>query len=63
MKTYEEKLEELKKINEELSNSELPLSSVVELYEKAQALMDELRSELEKSKLTIDSISKKVKDV
>lgn len=58
MKTYEQKLDELKGINEALSDSELPLAQVVELYEKAQTLLAELKDELEKSKLLVESISK-----
>lgn len=59
MKTYEEKLEELKKINDQLADADLPLAQVVEYYEKAQVLVDELKSELEKAKLVVESIGRK----
>ncbi len=57
MQTYEEKLEELNKVNEKLSRTDIPLAELVSLYKQAQKLMDELKKELEESKLTIVSIS------
>ncbi len=57
MQTYEEKLNELKKVNEQLSKTDIPLAELVSLYKKAQGLMDELKKELEESKLTIASVT------
>lgn len=62
MKTYEQKFDELKEINETLSSSDLSLAQTVELYEKAQKLMLELREELEKSRLVVESITKSIKE-
>lgn len=62
MKTYEQKFDELKEINETLSSSDLSLAQTVELYEKAQKLMLELREELEKSRLVVESITKNIKE-
>lgn len=62
MKTYEQKFDELKEINEMLSSSDLSLAQTVELYEKAQKLMLELKEELEKSRLVVESITKSIKE-
>ncbi|MDO4753454.1 MAG: exodeoxyribonuclease VII small subunit [Bacillota bacterium] len=62
MKTYEQKFDELKRMNEKLSSPDLPLAEMVEIYEKAQILMNELRDELEKSKLVVENITKSMKE-
>lgn len=56
MRTYEQKLDELKSLNDQLMNAELPLAQAVALYEKAQLLMTELKEELEKAKLIVDGL-------
>lgn len=61
MKTYEQKYEELKKMNEMLSDADLPLAELVEIYEKAQRLLSELKEELEASRLTVEKISENIK--
>lgn len=62
MKTYEEKFEELKKINERLTATDIPLAEVVELYEQAQTLMNELKTELEHSRLVVEHITNNMKE-
>lgn len=62
MKTYEQKFEELQCINEKLTTAEIPLAEIVELYEKAQKLMIELKTELDNSKLVVENITKSLKE-
>lgn len=48
-------------MNEMLSDADLPLAELVEIYEKAQRLLSELKEELEASRLTVEKISENIK--
>ncbi len=51
--TFEENMNELKKIVEQLESGELPLEKSVDLYEQGKKLSEECARQLESAKLRI----------
>jgi len=58
-KEFEKKIEEAKKVLEELMNPEVTLSDSVKLYKKGIKALKEAQDMLEKAKLEIEEIEKK----
>ncbi len=56
-KSFEENLEELEGILEELENSQLPLSDLVKKYERAKLCLAECRKRLDEAELSIKKLN------
>lgn len=53
----DEKLNEIKKITQELSRQDISLEESIKNYEKGKKLIDEVRKELEKAELAVKVIN------
>ena len=57
--SFEEKLEKLKKIVEDLESGDIPLKESIEKFQEGKILIRECYEELEKAELKVETIMKK----